>query len=205
MKSLIGSTLLAAALLTGCSDAGPVKSSELTFITLPATAPALCADSTGAWFKNDPNGPDSTITLDFPAQGAPLDCSGSTEQFLSLRIRKGSLLRLPNNNLIPVGDSVFIWAKWVGNDSILFDLQPSGLTFDPANPASLQLEYAEAGDDLNHDHRVDNADTTIAKSLDIWRQERPVDAFVRVGTVHNEDAHEIEAKLNGFSRFAIAY
>lgn len=205
MKSLIGSTLLTVAVLVGCSDAGPMKSSDLTFITLPPTAPLLCADSVGAWFKNDPTGQDSTISLDFPAPGAPTDCSGSTEQFLSLRIRAGSLYRLPNNNLIPVGDSVFISAKWVGGDSILFELQPSGLTFNPASPASLKIEYAEAGDDLNHDHRVDNADTTIAKSLDIWRQERPVDDFVRVGTLHNEDAHEIEAKLNGFSRFAIAY
>ena len=205
MKSLIGSTLVAAAVLAGCSDAGPVKAGDLAFITLPPAAPQLCADSVGAWFKNDPNGQDSTITLDFPAPGAPLDCSGATEQFLGLRIRAGSLWRFPNGNLIPDGASVFIYVKWVGSDSILFNLQPSGLIFHQNTPAELNIEYTEAGDDLNDDGHVDGADATVEGVLDIWRQERPADPWVKVGTGHNEDTNEIEAQLNGLSSFAIAY
>ena len=206
--TLIAATTLAAA----CSDSsttgsdGGTPGSDLSFLQLADTAPALCADSVGAWFVKYPSGQDQEIALGFPESGNPADCAtGDTEDFLRLKVGKMSLLRRPDSTLIANGDSVFISVKWVGSDSILFELKPSGLLFNLSDPAELKIEYGEAGPDLNGDHNVDGEDSTIEHKLDIWRQERPGDPFFRVGTAKIEEDNEIEAKLNGFSRFAIAY
>ena len=206
-------TVLAAMVLTAaaCSDSsnssGPgTPGSDLTFLLLAATAPPLCADSTGAWFVKDPAGEDKEIFLEFPESGNLADCAtGSRKDFLRLKIAKLSLLRRPDNTLISNGDSVFISVKWVGNDSILFELKPSGLLFSLSDPAELKIEYGEAGPDLNDDGDVDVEDDEVEHQLDIWRQERPGDDYFPVGTAKIEDNNEIEAELNGFSRFALAY
>ncbi len=192
----------------GCSDStgsgGGTPGSDLSFLRLAPTAPPLCADSTGAWFVK--NGEDKTIRLVFPESGQITDCpAGPTKEFASLEVKQSSLLRRPNGTLISDGDSVFISFKWVGSDSILFEFQPSGLLFDPAERPELKINYTEAGPDLNDDGEVDGEDDSVETQLDIWRQERPGDPFVRVGTGKIEDQNEIEAKLNGFSRFALAY
>ena len=200
---LVAVAMIASACSDSTSGGGTRPPTDLTVLRLASTAPALCADSVGAYFKKDPNGQDQEIALVFPQPGST--CAGSTEDFLRLKLKPLTLQRWPDSTLIANGDSVFIFVKWVGSDSILFDLQPSGLIFDPANPAELRLEYGEAGDDLNHDNTINTEDTTIEHELDIWRQERPGDPYVRVGTGKAEDTNEIEAKLNGFSRYAIAY
>lgn len=212
MKHRIRRFLFAAALVaacTACSDStggGGGGRTDLTFLRITDTAPPLCSSTVSAWFKKDPAGQDSTIALVFPVSGNLADCAaGSTEDFLRLKLKPLSLQRWPDSTLISNGDSVLITVTWVGNDSILFDLQPTGLIFSTQDPAELKIEYGEASDDLNHDGRVDGEDDTIEHELDIWRQEHPGDPFVRVGTAKAEDSNEIEAKLNGFSRYAIAY
>jgi hypothetical protein len=210
MTNRVRWTLLAAAALTAaaCSDStssgGGTPPSDLTFLRLAPTAPPLCADSTGAWFIK--NGQDKSIQLVFPESGQLADCAGgSTEEFASLAVKKLSLMRRPDGTLVSDGDSVFISLKWVGNDSILFEFQPTGLVFDPAEAPELKIHYTEAGSDLNHDGRVDGEDDNVETRLDIWRQERPGDPFFQVGTGKIEDQNEVEARLNGFSRFALAY
>jgi hypothetical protein len=197
----------AAIAIAGCSDStgeGGGGNGPPTALLLSATAPDLCGgDSTGAWFKKDPAGQDSAIALVFPEDG--VNCQGSTEDFIRLELKNISLQRYPDGNLIANGDSVFISLKWVGNDSILFELKPSGLQFDEDNPAKLKIAYDEASDDLDHDNDVDAEDEDIEHRLDIWRQARPDTAWVKIGTGKIEDSNEIEAKLFGFSRFMIAY
>lgn len=195
----------AAIAVAGCSESTGEGGGNTppTALLLATTAPDLCADSTGAWFKKDPAGQDSTIALVFPETGST--CQGTTEDFARLELKNISLLRYPDGNLIANGDSVFISLKWVGNDSILFELKPSGLQFDPDNPAKLKIEYDEASDDLDHDNDVDTEDQDIEHRLDIWRQAQPGAPWVKIGTGKIEDSNEIEAKLFGFSRFMIAY
>lgn len=205
-----GHLLLLAALMAAaaCSDStgggdGGTPPGNLNFLRLAPTAPQLCADSVVAYFKKNPSGQDSSIALTFPDEGS--DCSGSTHDFLRLTLKGTSLLRNPDSTLISNGDSVKITVRWVGSDSVLFDLQPTGLQFDLQDPAKLKIDYGDCGDDLNHDNHVDGQDTTVEQHLDIWRQEHPGDDFVRVGTAKSEDDNEIDARLNGFSRYAIAY
>jgi len=210
MTNRVRWTLLATAAVVAvaCSDStssgGGTPPTDLSFLRLAPTAPPLCADSTGAYFIK--NVEDKTIRLVFPQSGQLADCAtGSTEEFASLTVKKLSLLRRPNGTLISDGDSVFISMKWVGSDSILFEFQPTGLLFDTSEAPELKINYTEAGPDLNDDGHVDAADDDVETRLDIWRQERPGDPFFRVGTGKIEDLNEIEAKLAGFSRFALAY
>jgi hypothetical protein len=174
----------------------------LNYIELMPTAPLLCADSIGFWaFK----GITAEGALQFPEPGEPVDCSGGTEDFVRLKIDAQSLLADPNGVPFQTGDSVFISLKWVGGDTIMVQLDPTGLEFDPGHPAELKVEYGEAGDDLNEDGAVTAADTTIEHEIGIWRQAQPGDDFVKLGSTKLEDIDEIEVKLNGFSRYAIAY
>lgn len=201
-RTLFGTALAVAA--AGCAEStGNGGGTSLNFLQLDASAPALCNDSAGAWFIKDSSGAEQELALTFPETGST--CAGSTHDFLRLRIKGSSLQRHPDSTLIDNGDSVFISVKWVGSDSILFDLQPTGLLFDHLDPAELKIEYNECGPDLNHDGHNDGEDNDIEQRLDIWRQERPGFPFVRVGTARSEENNEIEAKLNGFSRYAIAY
>jgi len=214
MASLFRMTLVAAAvgLAVACSSStsegggGGTPPSQLSVLRLATGSPPLCADSVGAWLAKNPGGPELELALLFPKSGQMADCLvGETEDFLRFRLKPDALLRFPDSTLIANGDSVFISVKWVGTDSILFEMKPSGLTFDPSEPAELKIQYDHAGPDLNRDNEVNAEDDAVEQRLDIWRQERPGDSFFRVGTAKVEELKEIEARLFGFSRFAIAY
>ena len=141
-RTLFGTALAVAA--AACAEStGNGGGTALNFLQLDANAPALCNDSAGAWFIKDSSGAEQEIALTFPETGST--CAGSTHDFLRLRIKGSSLQRHPDSTLIDNGDSVFISVKWVGSDSILFDLQPTGLLFDHLDPAELKIEYNECG------------------------------------------------------------
>ena len=88
---------------------------------------------------------------------------------------------------------------------MLFDLQPTGLQFNPAEPARLKIHYDHADGDLNDDGVSDARDDSIERTLAIWRQERLTDPFVRLTSVLTVETDEAEAELTGFSRYALAY
>ena len=56
-------------------------------------------------------------------------------------------------------------------------MEPSGLTFNPAEPAELKIHYDHADHDFNEDGVVNTADDQIKTTLAIWRQELPADNF----------------------------
>ena len=130
---------------------------------------------------------------------------GQGEEYLRLRIDDISLETLPNGTPIAIGDSVLITIRSVDPTRILFELEPTGLKFNPLKPAELDIKYQEADDDFNEDGVVDLADEAIEDSLAIWRQENPGDDFVKIGSLVFESLEEVEAELTGFSRYAIAY
>lgn len=202
VRGILGVTL---GLSLACSDStssggGTRPPGKLTFLTLPATAPSLCETSISFWAFQ---GSQVDTALQFPEDG--VNCLGNREDFLRLKLDQTSLLAYPDGTPFQPGDSVFITMSWVGNDSILFHLEPTGLLFDPTRPAELKIDYGEAGTDLNGDGSTDSEDDAIEHRLDIWRQPTLADDYVKVGVAKFEDTNEIEAKLNGFSRYAIAY
>jgi hypothetical protein len=199
---------IAAALLIGCSSSTDNEGSttkppsELNFLQFAPTAPALCSNSVTF---DATKGVDVEAALEFPEPGEPADCSGGTEDFVRLRIDKESLLELPDGTPLNDGDVVTITMTWVGADSIMVQLEPTGLKFNPAKPAELKIEYGEASDDLDHNGTVDSQDEIIEQELGLWRQATLADPFVLIGSIKLEDTNEFEADLNGFSRYAIAY
>lgn len=193
---------LVSAACSNATDGGQVVSppGSLNYLRLAAAAPALCSNTVTF---DAIKGTDVEGALVFPEPGD--DCNGSTEDFVRLRIDAQSLLEMPDGTPINDGDHVTITMTWVGGDSIMVELEPTGLVFNPSKPARLKIEYDEASDDLDHDGDVDSEDDDIEQELGMWRQAAPGDDFVLIGTVKIEDENEIEAKLNGFSRYAIAY
>lgn len=130
---------------------------------------------------------------------------GAGEEYLRLRIDAPTLVALPDGTPILSGDSVLVHVRVVDPAQMLFELEPTGLKFNPLVPAQLKIHYDHAEGDLNDDGSVDGKDDAIEGTLAIWRQERPGDPFVRLGSVLSEDLDEAEAELTGFSRYALAY
>jgi hypothetical protein len=130
---------------------------------------------------------------------------GQGEEYLRLKIPDSSLLTRPDGTPFMVGDSILITVTVVDVQQILFDLQPSGLRFDPAKPAELEIKYQEAGDDYDQDGDVDTEDDDIETLLAIWRQEVVGGVFELLGSVKFEDLKEVDVELTGFTRYAIAY
>lgn len=127
------------------------------------------------------------------------------EQYVELDLADQSLLAYPDGRLFADGDSVLITIRAVDPSRILIEFQPSGLRFDPEEPAELQIRYAHADEDFDDDGDEDEEDKEIEQVLGIWRQEEAGAPFIRLGTVRFEDLKELEARLLGFSRLAIAY
>ncbi|MFL5516328.1 MAG: hypothetical protein ACJ8DJ_09230, partial [Gemmatimonadales bacterium] len=130
---------------------------------------------------------------------------GQGEEYLRLRVDAATLLALPDGTPVAQGDSVLIHVRVEDPTEMLFELEPSGLRFNPAAPARLKIHYDHADGDLNDDGLVDASDSTIETRLAIWRQESPGDPFVRLSSVLSLELDEVEADLTGFSRYALAY
>jgi hypothetical protein len=145
-------------------------------------------------------GEDSEIRIYFQ------DGSGQAgEEFMRLRIDAPTLLALPDGTPVLPGDSVLIHVRVVDPAQMLFELEPSGLKFNPLVPARLKIHYDHAAGDLNDDGVVGPEDDSIEGTLAIWRQEHPGDPFVRLTSALAIDIEEVEAELTGFSRYALAY
>jgi len=189
---------LAACSDSGAPDTGGVKPpSALTIIRLPAASqPILNPVQSETCTK----GVECELNIFFTD---PL--GGAGDGYLRLRVHAASLLKHPDGSLFQVGETVLITVSVVDPTQIYFEFQPSGLTFDPAVPAQLRIEYGETGDDLDDDGDVDPQDAAIEQVIAIWRQEQPGQSFLRLSGVKSESLDEIEADVLGFTRYAIAY
>jgi hypothetical protein len=190
--------------LGACSSSSPTSPGDgskppasLTVVRLAATSPPLF-NSPDSFYAV--KGVDRELHIDFQDPAG-----GPGEEFFRLRVRQGSLLSRPDGTPFAVGDSVLITVRIVDPSKILFELEPSGLSFDPAEPAELKIHYNHADHDFNEDGVVNAFDSTIKTKLAIWRQELLTDPFIRLGSVNVEDLEEINADILGFTRYAIAY
>ena len=193
---------LTAALVLGCSDSsGPDDNtkppSELTILHLGDTSPPLFNPEESFWAVR---GEDREVRIFFQD-----DVGGAGEEYLRLRIDAPSLLAYPDGTPFAIDDSVLVTVRVVDPAQLLFELEPSGLRFSPLAPAELKIHYDQADDDLDDDGDVDVEDEALELTLSIWRQESPGDPFVRLGSLLVDDIEEIEAELEGFSRYALAY
>jgi Methionine aminopeptidase len=123
----------------------------------------------------------------------------------ALKIGSATLLSRPDASPIADGDSVLITMRVVDPALLLVEFQPSGLLFNPAEPAELEMQYGEGDDDLNHDGRQDSEDEALISSLGIWRQELPGLPFVRLSSSLFTSLAACDTKITGFTRYALAY
>ena len=178
---------------------GTVKPpAQLTILRLPTNAAPLFNDSVAFYAKNSRDA-EGIIYFKTP--------SGERgEKFARLRIEEGGLLTRPDGTPFGANDSVLIVMKVTDPRLLLVEMSPAGLKFTANEPAELELEYEETDGDLDGDgDSGDDDDDEIEQQLAIWRQERPGDPFVKLGTVKTEGLREFEAKLSSFSRYAVAY
>jgi len=125
--------------------------------------------------------------------------------FVRFRVGKNALFTRPGGGAIAAGDSVLITITLADPVHLVIDMQPAGLRFTPTEPAELKLSYLEADDDLNHDGRVDAADTALESALAIWRREGSTSPWTKLASIVQIGTHEIEALVTGFTSYAVAY
>ncbi len=126
------------------------------------------------------------------------------EEFLEFEIPEDALLAYPDGRRFARGDSVRITIRVVDPTRFVFEFQPAGLKFDPRHPAELEVSYEWADPDYDGDGDRDSDDAEIEREFGFWRQERAGQPWFRVGTVRVEEMDEAEAKITGFSKYALA-
>jgi len=199
----IGLTLLVLGL--ACSDSmiepdpdGTEKPpAELSIIRLPANHPPFFNDSASFYARPGRNG-EARIYFQNPS-------GGRGDLFAELKLDDETLAARPDGTPLGPNDSVLVVMKVPSPNEILIELSPTGLRFNPQKPAELKLRYGATGGDLDGDGDDDDDDDDIERVIAIWRQEKPGDPFVKIGTVKVEDERELKAVLTSFSRYAISY
>jgi hypothetical protein len=198
-------TAVPLALVLACSDsAGPRDDdirppSDLTILRLSAVSPPLFNPVASFYAVRGDN---REVRVFFQKD----DGSGEAgDEYLRLRVDAEALLAYPDGTPFAGDDSVLITVRVVDPARLLFEFEPAGLTFSPSRPAELKIHYDEADDDLDEDGDIDLEDDALELTLAIWRQENDGDPFVRLGSLLLDDVEEIDAELEGFSRYALAY
>ena len=167
---------------------GGVATPAMNFVRLAAGAPGPVALDTSFWaVKGD--GRELEIRH---RSGDGEDDDG--DRLLEFRVPGDALLRRPDGTAFARGDSVRIHLRVDPEGRFLFDLEPSGLQFDPDHPAELRIHYRLA--DAESQRRED--------SIFVWRREQPTAPWIRIATARLKDDDEVRAEITGFSAFSLA-
>lgn len=174
-----------------------VPESRLTFLRFAESAPPL-ADSVATFWAV--RGSDREVEMRL----APTEDDAEGEDFLQFEVPGDALLRYPDGRAFARGDSVQITIRVVDATRFLFHFEPSGLQFDPMNPAELEVSYEYADRDFDQDGDQDEDDREVEREFGFWHQKRPGGLWTKVGTIRMEDLEEAEAEITTFSRYAMA-
>jgi hypothetical protein len=159
----------------------------LSLVRLAGSAPPLATRDAGFWAVR---GEDRRLEIRF--RGEPPGEEG--DRFLELRVRDGALLRYPDGRAFQGRDSVWIRVRIDEGGLFLFDMEPSGLRFDPERPAELRIRYRHARqEDLDRE-----------ESVHLWRRADPASPWTRIATARLRDVRELRAEITGFSSFSLA-
>jgi hypothetical protein len=182
---------MVAVTLMGCNDStgsAPITKpeSELEFVPVRTTAPPLETTDTSFWAVK---GEERELVLRFQGQGGP----GTGSKFLQFSVPDNSLLARPDGSSFQTGDSVEISVS-VDPGVYIVNFEPSGLRFNPSDPAELELDYGETEDDF----------LIREGEFDAWRQELSNQPWELIGSLQMEELDEIEIDVLGFTRYALA-
>lgn len=183
----------------GGSDSTTVASGAPQFLQASPGAPAPTATTTSFWAVR---GAERTGALFLPG---PASAPADSTPLVSLTVPREGLDRRPDGSSIARGDSVRITITLVDPQHMIVELEPSGLRFSAAHPATLTLGYSQAGADLNRDGVVNGRDWAIETMLRIWRRERVSDPWRPVQASRHGHGRHIDGDIGGFTQYAIAY
>ena len=192
---------------TVASTAGPVDASTSAdgsgdddphFLQTAAGAPTIANPVISFWAKR---GVKQTVEMYYHRESGGRD----SIPFFSLRLRERSLWRRPDGTAFANGDSVLITLTLVDAEHGIVDCQPSGLRFADGDPARVKISFFHDDDDLNHDGVVNGTDTALASTLQIWRKESASEPWLSVKSKVSDGPREVEADINGFTGYAIAW
>lgn len=175
-----------------------VAEESLHFLRPALTAPAFAGRTQSFWAVR---GERREIRLMYQPEAGQVD----SFEFVRFRIDDNTLVKDSAGNPLAVGDSVLITLTLSDTLRMIVEFQPSGLQFDPANPARLWIKFGEADPDLNEDGAVTPADSTVLLTMKIWRLEQTGQPWTRMPSFVNTMEQEVEADLFGFTRYAVAY
>lgn len=196
LSTRIGIIALAALAACGGDSTGPnpitKPASDLHFLRLSATAPQLQSTVVSFYAVK---GQDREVRVRFQ----------NGEDYLRFRVFANSLQLRPDGSPIANGDSVLITVTITDPTKLQADFQPAGLKFNPAAPARLQFEFAEADKDLNGDGVVNATDTSLIPQISTWRQEVAGGDWLKVNSIVEIQIDEVQADISGFSGYALAY
>ena len=126
------------------------------------------------------------------------------QEFLEFELEEETLLRRPDGTSFQPGDTITIRVM-VPGDAYVFHFEPSGLVFNPNQPAELKISYADADDDFDDDGDIDDEDAAFESDLTVWRQDVLGGDWARLGaTMHSVELDEIEIDVHHFTGFALA-
>jgi hypothetical protein len=172
-----------------CSE-GPVQTrppAELNILRLAPTAPPLLATSTTFTACKGKGGKGRLVFIN--------PSGGEGQEFATLTLGDSTLLAKPDGTPFAPNECAQITMALDDPTQVLVRLEPTGLHFNPADPARLTIQYGEA----------EGVDSTVEAQIAIWRQETVGAPFVQIGSAVLKDLKEVEASLFGFSRYALAY
>jgi hypothetical protein len=171
---------------------------DLRLLAAPYGTPALATTQVSFYAVK---GQSAAVDIWYHRKAGAVDST----KFLEFRMGPASLERHPDGSTISPGDSVFITLNVTDPRHFIVEFQPTGLTFAAADQPTLKLIYAACGADLNYDGKVDSLDAAIEQQLSIWRQETPFQPWYKLSSVVAKDFKEVNAKLTGFTGYAIEY
>lgn len=206
-NALIGAVSL---LLVGCSSSDgvpldpsgspPTRSeAQLAFLRF-APGATLSTDSVSFWAVR---GRDREVSMYFRPEPGKSDSS----RFLKFKVEDGSLLRRPDGTPFLFGDSIRITIRIRDVSRVITEYSPSGLVFNPNQPAELRLDFKNTDEDYDRDGAVSRSDSLRVPTFAIWKQEFAGQPWVRLSSrvEVSGDLREIEAQILSFTNHAIAF
>ena len=200
MRTLKKLALLLTAVAVSCdAPSGPPEprqDTELRFFRFPVDLAVLAQTSGSFWAVKGEN---RRIELRY------LDSSGpGSGEFLEFEVPGDALLARPDGTAFARGDSVLITVRVSADRRMLFEFEPSGLRFNPSDPARLRIDYRRLNGDVNGDGVVTDADARLEREARIWKREQPGDPWFPLGTIKDLDVDEMRARITSFTGFVIA-
>ena len=195
-KAIFAALVVLVACSTVDGPPPPVPTAQLHFVQQDTTY-HLLSDSASFYAKV---GEDRRMELFYRSY------TGDTgEAFLQFEVHAVSLLKRPDGSAFQPGDSILITVAVPDTNIFDFVFTPSGLQFNPADPARLRIEYNYSNHDFNGDGHHDTEDDRARGLLNVWRREPPDTLWTIQGATNSEEFEELEAAILSFSHYAVAW